>query len=767
MTRLESRSPHHGSRGARVVAAWCCAAALLAAGGGTADRDATTGTVLVLDGESRGIAGARVALFSREEDGAWERIAGAATDDEGLAELVPLPVAPSVLSISSPGFVPRTIEIGPGDVLERTVELSRGRGVTLRAIDGLDGRPVLAFEVLPFPVDPRAAGPERLPLTLEGLDSQRFATEDGSARVTGLPRSGPFGLLVRAAGYPPVVTTVAGGERELSVELDASGCVRRRVVDAETGSPVKGVRAAASPSQISGPLARVAPVPVSDENGRLAVCPSAAAGWRVILAHEGYAPALLDLAGGRDAEPDLDGSLAIARGGRLTGIVFDADRVPLPGASVTARYFGLQQRVDTGRDGSFAFELLPSTTVTLEATAPDDGRSILARQAARVRRGETSVIELSAQPRLRVVATREAEPLAGVDLVLLDGASGIHAEPVAVATTDELGTARLARPGGLSSEEQLVLRRSSWLAFMPLPKPSPDADEAERRVELAGRFVRGRVVEASGGDAVEGATVRCIRGGGALRIARGGETDHPLRVGSLKGRLQIDGVAVAAVSDERGTFEMPLPPWCDTPRVIGPLVDDDEPPFSDRGVDAGEFPDDGTLEIELERGSALVAFVVGPGGLPPSRPATVGLRRPGDAQEQATASVAGGRARFRVAEDGPWLVVARSAGLAPAVEGPLDVRAAEATRAHLRLVEGGLVVVEGLPAHAAGPGRRWKLLDSRGIDWSSIAPVEPAESGALEIGPLPPDRYTLVAGELRAEVRIRFSGDTRVVKLEP
>lgn len=223
---------------------------------------------------------------------------------------------------------------------------------------------------------------KRFPPEGEGVRSD----DRGAVALEGMP-AGDYRLRVEHEEVPrswrgPSVPLVAGEVADLGrLDLPQAGGVRGRLVN-EQQTPLAGTRVFLRRGVLGG-LLRLAPGSddgvETDAQGRFEVTRLAAATWVVACDHPGYRrlEKRVEIAPGRYVDV---GTLELARGRELAGIVADDKGTGIEGASVSyehtsrfgsdeARYYARRRAVRTDAGGRFRLAGLPER-VKLKATAP-------------------------------------------------------------------------------------------------------------------------------------------------------------------------------------------------------------------------------------------------------------------------------------------------------------------------------------------------------------------------------------------------------------
>lgn len=710
---------------------------------------APTFVVTVTDAAGEAVPGARVSLWRAQEAGPLA-IATSPCDDEGRAAFDARDESGLFLvSAVAPGFVRRVVET---ESLSGSLELAleHGRTIELTVLDQDSREPVRALRWLALPAVAANRGPGFLPFLLDGLEARDLVSRDGRYLLTGLPDE-PVQVAVDAEGYALASVSVrAPGTTPVTIALDARGCHDVFVVDAATGSPLSEVALAASARLLESTLARLGLARTTNAAGRARFCVPAGAVPRIAAASPGYAPAFLDLAGEEPLAEPIE--IRLHRGATVLGTVLDANGVPAPHARVTIDAMGFVRETVSDRAGGFRIDQIAPGEVRVRAFSAS-GATMLDRSLV-VADGETHTLSLGGTAPLRIVVAEEADaPLRGARVAWLERGLQESAQVRAEAQTDAKGVASF---GGIEPQERGLIAIAEGNALVAVDS-QPDADgpsDAPRGIDLPAAMLRGKVVREGDLAPLAGALILC-----EPRPARLDRDDGrgALRLPALGARLIPGEPCSLAVSDREGRFALRLVDGCRALHVEGPRDEDALRGYRARRVEVPPPGDRGTLRIELAPLPRIAVTVTDEGGAPVSG-AVVGVRAPGEATDRETVRTVDGTARLAAEGKGPWLVVARVPGFAPAVAGPLHVAVDRETRAALRVISGAFVEIR---ACNATP----RVADPRGIDWSLITDAEPTPEGSYLVGPLPPGDYVIQRRGVDAErVRLRNGGEHLVVE---
>ncbi len=718
--------------------------------------------VRVADDRGSPIAGARVSLW-HDRDGRLEPDAVAVSGEDGRVEFAPGRAGRLRLSATATGFrrAEREVSVPPPTTV--TLRLERGRSLLVAVRDAATGKAIPRFTALVVPRDAAIDDPGRLAYVLDGLEPVAVEDEQGLVQLTGLG-DGRATLTVRAAGYPLGVVEFAPRAEPVVVLLDATGCTERWVFDAATGAPVAGAVVAPDAALLQPERFRLAALPESDEVGRLALCPAPGVA-ELLIVHPDYAPALivapLAAAGQVSAPP-----VRLGAGGAVTGRVTNRDGLPVVNADVRTNTLGLLRETRTGADGRFSLTRLAPGTVTIEVAAPLTGEPPLGRRSVAILDGQTSRADFDAAGELRVLVTEEDEPRPGAHVVLLAPGPRGRLAPAATAVTDGAGEARFPAAVRAPGTQLVAIVEERSAVFVSLAEARTDRPTVAR---LDGRRVRGVVADAASRAPLAGARLLCSTGALAVRYEpeRG-----PLWLPSLERQVVAEAPMSFATTDDAGGFEFFLPTWCSDLRVAGPDSGAEQPWRPTRVAAADLHPNTPAL-ILLEHDRLIVAAIASSSG-PVDAPVEVSLHRPGDRASLSSTSAEDGTARLHPWDAGPWLVLARANGWAPAMAGPVTAPERSTLRLQLILERGGLLLVrrstsgDGPVRSPASGDPPLRITDAAGQDWTPfVESTTPSPEGYVTLGPLPAGRYAVVAGDVRRSAALHGDGDVQEVDLAP
>lgn len=200
----------------------------------------TRGVVLrVLDAlDGSPLRGVAVHFSSFSEQGGWEVVREASTDEEGSCRAEDLPWTSLLLHLSYPGYVELTAGATLHDLGTRELEfrLAPERELEVRVLDAR-GRAAAEVQLLALTADGSVVNQRTGP---SSWSSMRFTGPDGTARLSGLP-AGPLRIFAQPEHYAttePLVVDLSeatSSPRTLRLPVDVGG--PRRSVRVEVVPP--------------------------------------------------------------------------------------------------------------------------------------------------------------------------------------------------------------------------------------------------------------------------------------------------------------------------------------------------------------------------------------------------------------------------------------------------------------------------------------------------------------------------------------------------
>lgn len=319
----------------------------------------------IVDAEGRPLAGrARVEEYEGKAlpPFASDMLVAAAGADGAFA-LGPLPLGSLSIAISAPRHASRRVE---ADVP------SRGRAIDLGDV-ALD--PGLAIRGRVRDREGRGVEAAAVRATAQGPGAaEQGETESGAAgrfEIGGL-LPGRYEVTASATGYATGRAVAEAGGEGVDVVLDEGGTLTGRVAD-EAGAPVEDARVTARDESGAGG-GRVASGRSDEGDGRFALrdVPTGRYDLEVQAGDRGEASrAGVRVAAGRATDM---GTVVLARGGVVEGVVVDGEGRGVPGATVAAEREANvrtgRRETQTGSSGAFELRGLPAGATFLTARHP-------------------------------------------------------------------------------------------------------------------------------------------------------------------------------------------------------------------------------------------------------------------------------------------------------------------------------------------------------------------------------------------------------------
>ncbi|MFN7966158.1 MAG: carboxypeptidase-like regulatory domain-containing protein [Acidobacteriota bacterium] len=693
-------------------------------------------TVTVVDAKQQAISGVRLSCWIKQDD-AWWRQSDAATNREGQAEIV-APAPPYTLLAARAGWVPQRIDIVQKRSDLRLV-MDPGRRLEVSAVAASSNTPVTSFRAIALSGEAAAATASTQAFEMETADSVESDAETAVATIIGIGNRTRM-LLVLAAGYAPAIVPVPPANvAHVEAKLDARGCQEYRVVDS-AGSPVSGARAALDGNLLGAWGSRLSLVPQSGSDGYLTLCRPSSSTAPAIVAHPQFAPRQWNW-------DSADSSIALAEGGTLAGAVMDADGLPLQGATVTVKTYGLEHTARVAADGSYQLQHLPAGewTTRLTDTRLPGGRG------STVRIVDNHLTRLDFGPgRARAVLIFENEQPVDHGTVLL--LSGSKSSELIIAGQAEVENGRASVPvSELEPLTLLSLRRADTVVFKKINLDKNAQPDQVLDVRLDGTTISGVVRSATTHQPLKGAQLICQRGVHLSLLGQRG----PLWFDGLAAQPFFNGDASLAVTGRDGRFRMFLPDWCSTLQVGGPrAVAPEDEPWQARLLSTKELDRSAPLEVELTRAASMLARVVVDAGVT-ARDVMIALRRTDLPSNSLTRSmILNETARIEIPDRGPWWLIATAEGAAPALFGPLSGEPAGAA-ASLEPIELRLEAGAYLELPSTGDV---KILDRTGFDWAGLVGSQPMGDRLRRLGPIPRGTYRVSLGEHSKSITLREAG---------
>jgi len=623
----------------------------------------------------------------------------------------------------------------------------------------------------PQPVRGRVVDTEQAPIQRFQLSARWVAGRPSDAE--GRPFESPDGafelwlgvgehrLSVSADGFEPLDEAASRVEVPLAAPLEL--VLRRQaavtgVVLSPQGAPLAGARVEARSGASSGrgfgggpfggggggPSAR------SDENGAFVLSKLSPGAVRLVARADGFAPSEP-----RTVELDSGGSardvvLQLRVGGRIEGVVYDANGAPDAGRMIVVGSFGpgsggdMAGQATSDAAGRFSIEHVTPGTHNLVATPrmnslgrdanPASMMASLKMTSVEVFDGQTAQVVLGAPPaapvKLSGRVTRGDEPVReGTLTAIADGGSMLESLKFAALGAQGDYALTLDKPGRYTL---IVGRRMGDAGGVEFFVDIPEVAEHRLDLALPGGAIRGRVVGADGAP-LRGVAVRHeLEGVGGLTMFDMGRPN---------------------TTDEQGAFEiLSLAPGVYTVRAGGAGFGASSAwgAAVRSGVTVGA---DGAayVEFELQAPGTIAGVVRGADGAPLAD-ASVFVR---DAKGvlinpfSNTRTDGLGRFRYESATPGEYSVAARDASSATGTSRTVRVTSGAVSEVELSAAAATMLDVE-IENEAGGAVRyEVRVLDEAGHDHATMMSMDSMQklmSGGMSstrrrVGPLPPGKY--------------------------
>lgn len=611
------------------------------------------------------------------------RLLSAEADADGRFRIEEVPLGPSALAASAPGFATRRLDFDarpgprPNDVGE--IALDPGLRVAGR-VRAPDGSPI---------ADARLQCWQRL----GGSRGSAEATSSADGRfVLGGLAAGGCSLSITASGFAPSRMQVAAGSLDLDVVLAPAGRLAGLVVD-EGGAPVPAFRVSAQ----KGDYVTDRDEDASSEDGRFLVEDVAEGTWTLRVTAPERAPAVVSEIVVRPGRTTDVGRVRLARGGSVRGQVVGPDELPIQGASLRAERpqslfmsFGDEPTVTSDASGLFELRGLAAGKTDVVASHPryaegrvSDVEVDAARPAeVRIRLGNGGRIEGTAR-------RRNGSPMGGAMIRVWGQGQGFTSPLSATVAPD--GSFSVERvPAGPVSVNLMEGSGGGYSGVASKEIEIRDGETARVELVVASILVSGSVTR--GGAPVVGARVN-LRSSQAGFFYASGALGMPAAAGPQRG---------FGTSDENGHYEL----IASAPGAASASVESGEPAATHRFPEV-EIPDAESHVLDLELGGAPAAGIVfDSGDRSPLAGAQVRFQRKPAGDSVSAATLSGPDGRFRVElEAGDYVVTATKEGYASE---SLDASLGGAATADLVLglergheIRGRVLDASGLPFEGA------------------------------------------------------------------
>ena len=452
------------------------------------------------------------------------------TSDDGTFMLENVPPGPKELIVSAPGFTTARIpslNVEDGKTLS-DVEVAMETGVRLTGrVTGPDGSPLSGVTVR------EATGSSFAPRFMPGMDATATTDPNGEYSIEAVDPGDKTFNFSRQNYLPTDKTiTLSGREARLDVQL-SSGMTLNGSVATESGVPV----ADASVSANSASEAGFGRGGRTDGNGNFQINGLAPGHYTVTASKPGLASGVLrdfDIAAGAPAR------VVMKAGGTIVGQVTGLTATELENATVNANgpNGGGSAEVDSG--GNFKLEGSPTGTVRVSARTGRGfgGGKTSQVQSVQVDPGSTVTvnIQFKSDTVVRGRVTRNGQPLPNV-MVMFTPRNAL-AQTQSSGTADSSGNYQIAGlDDGTYNVGVVDIDRSNAYSSSYEVHGSGTYD-----IDIKTASLRGRVVDASTGEALPNAQVQ-------LQNSQGGFMGSRAALSDPAGSFFLDNVA-------RGSYQV-------------------------------------------------------------------------------------------------------------------------------------------------------------------------------------------------------------------
>ncbi len=320
----------------------------------------------IVDAAGRPLAGrVRLEVFDDRglPDFASDGVAAEAKAD-GTFALGPLPLGALGIGVSAPRHASRRVE-AQVNARGRTVDvgdITLDPGLAIRGrVRDREGGAIADATVRALRQEPGEAG-----------EAEATSGPDGRFDLGGL-RPGRHQVSASAPGHATAFATAEAGGEPVDVVLDVGGKVTGRVVDAE-GSPVEEARVTAQADDRARGPGGYHSARADEGDGRFLLPDVAPGAYDLGVQASGRGEAArsgVRVASGRTTDV---GTIALARGGTVQGVVVDTEGRGIPGATVhadrDANRRTSQLETQTGSTGAFELSGVPIGPVHVVARHP-------------------------------------------------------------------------------------------------------------------------------------------------------------------------------------------------------------------------------------------------------------------------------------------------------------------------------------------------------------------------------------------------------------
>ncbi|MCK6551754.1 carboxypeptidase-like regulatory domain-containing protein [Myxococcota bacterium] len=280
------------------------------------------------------------------------------TDASGTFELSAASSGPVVVVAQAKGYEVGSMLVADGasDDPAPRVELTLQRAVDFGGVVlGADGRPAFRAQVAIASLGRRGAS--RMPL-------ETWTTEDGRFLIEGVPKTGPYRVMVHHFAHPPLNVTEEQIGTNHRYQLEPEGKILGTIVDAVTGAPVTRYEYA-----VAGPVHRQSGA--VSLSGSFEVDQLPAGTYTVYVDAEGFESAVVESVIVSPGETVKNVTVRLRPSGGIAGHV----RGAAGGGSLVIHAVGasaeVEAQAEVGEDGGFNLDDLPSGTYTLIAVGED------------------------------------------------------------------------------------------------------------------------------------------------------------------------------------------------------------------------------------------------------------------------------------------------------------------------------------------------------------------------------------------------------------